>query len=66
MQHPERYYVCLAPVTPPLEEVLLIPFRVGGTIVGTIWAVIHEEGQKFNSEDKRILEELSEFAAASY
>jgi hypothetical protein len=33
---PERHFTYLRPITPPLEEVLLIPFHVGGKPVGTI------------------------------
>jgi GAF domain-containing protein len=64
--HPERHFTYLAPITPPLEEVLLIPFHINGKAVGTIWAVIHEPGRKFDAEDKRLLEGLSAFAASAY
>lgn len=66
MQHPERYYTYLKPITPPLEEVLLIPFHMDGKPVGTIWAVIHTPGKKFDAEDRRLLESLSAFAASAY
>lgn len=66
MQHPERHFAYLAPITPPLEEVLLIPFYMDGKAVGTIWAVIHTKGEYFDAEDKRLLESLSDFAAAAY
>lgn len=51
---------------PPLEEVLLIPFHVGEKPVGTIWAVIHNPVHKFQSEDRRLLENLSAFASQAY
>ncbi len=66
MCHPERHFTYLAPINPGLEEVLLVPFYVDGQAVGTIWAVIHEEGCKFDAEDRRLLESLSEFAALAY
>jgi GAF domain-containing protein len=64
--HPERYFTYLMPITPPLEEVLLIPFHMEGKAVGTLWAVIHEPGRHFDAEDKRLLENLSTFAASAY
>ena len=64
--HPERHFTYLEPIRPPLEEVLLIPFHVEGKAVGTIWAVIHNPERKFQSEDRRLLENLSSFAATAY
>jgi hypothetical protein len=64
--HPERYYTYLTPIAPSLEEVLLIPFHMNEKAVGTIWAVIHEPGRHFDTEDKRLLENLSVFAASAY
>ncbi|HEY3852775.1 MAG TPA: GAF domain-containing protein [Verrucomicrobiae bacterium] len=65
-QHPERHFGYLLPIQPPLEEVLLVPFHVNGKAVGTIWAVIHVKNQQFDAEDKRLLENLSQFAASAY
>ncbi len=64
--HPERHFTYLKPITPPLEEVLLIPFHMDGKPVGTIWAVIHEPDRRFDAEDRRLLESLSNFAASAY
>lgn len=64
--HPERHFTYLKPITPPLEEVLLIPFHIKGRAVGTIWAVIHEPRRKFDPEDRRVLEDMSLFAASAY
>jgi GAF domain-containing protein len=64
--HPERYYTYLEPITPTLEEVLLIPFHVGDKAVGTIWAVIHQPDIKFQAEDRRLLENLSNFASSAF
>jgi GAF domain-containing protein len=65
-QHPERYFTYLEPITPPLEEVLLIPFHVDRKAVGTIWAVIHTPGRKFQAEDRRLLQNLSNFASSAF
>jgi GAF domain-containing protein len=64
--HPERHFTYLEPILPPLEEVLLIPFHVGDRPVGTIWAVIHKPDHKFQSEDRRLLENLSAFASSAF
>jgi GAF domain-containing protein len=65
-RHPERHFGYLTPIEPPLEEVLLIPFHINGKAVGTIWAVIHVKDRHFDGEDKRLLENLSQFAASAY
>ena len=64
--HPERYFTYLEPIKPSLEEVLLIPFHVDNRPVGTIWAVIHNKERKFQSEDRRLLENLSAFASQAF
>ena len=64
--HPERHFTYLKPIAPSLEEVLLVPFHVGGKAVGTVWAVIHDPKREFDREDRRFLESLSGFAAKAY
>ena len=64
-QHVERRYTYFQPVTPQVEEALLVPFFVGGKAVGTIWAVAHDN-HKFDAEDERQLVSLSQFASAAY
>jgi GAF domain-containing protein len=64
--HPERHFTYLDPIVPPLKEVLLIPFHVGEKPVGTIWAVIHKPDRNFQSEDRRLLENLSTFASSAF
>lgn len=64
--HPERHFTYLMPIQPPLEEVLLTPFFMNGKAVGTVWAVIHEKGRHFDAEHRRLMMNLSEFAAAAY
>jgi hypothetical protein len=65
-RHPERHFVYLTPIEPPLEEVLLIPFYMNGKAVGTLWAVIHVKDRQFDAEDRRLLHNLSKFAASAY
>ena len=65
-RHIERRYSYFLPVTPPVEECLLVPFYVEGKAVGTIWAVAHDDCRKFDAEDLRQLENLARFASAAY
>ena len=63
---PHRYYSQFAAVEPLIVEALLVPFYVGGTAVGTVWVVIHDETRQFDAEDQRVLENLGKFAATAY
>ncbi|MBV9624643.1 MAG: PAS domain S-box protein [Acidobacteria bacterium] len=65
-RHVERRYTYFAPVTPLVEEALLVPFYVHGKAVGTIWAVSHDVERKFDAEDERIMRSLGQFASAAY
>jgi PAS domain S-box-containing protein len=64
--HVERRYTYFQPVTPLVEEALLVPFYVGGKAVGTIWAVAHNDIRKFDAEDERIMSSLGKFASSAY
>lgn len=66
MSHPERHFAYFAAVTPWIEEVLLVPFYVGGNAVGTIWVIIHDQSRRFDAEDLRVMTNLGTFAAAAY
>src|SRR5262244_2071353 len=65
-QHFERRYTYFLPVTPLIEECLLVPFYVGGKAVGTIWAIMHSDRRKFDTEDERIMSVLGQFASLAY
>jgi signal transduction histidine kinase/AmiR/NasT family two-component response regulator len=65
-RHFERRYTYFQPVTPPVEECLLVPFYVEGKAVGTIWLVAHDARRKFDGEDLRMLVSLGVFASAAY
>ena len=52
LSHFERRDTYFLPVTPPVEECLLVPFYVEGKAVGTIWAITHDDrpgARKFDS-----------------
>jgi CheY-like chemotaxis protein len=63
---PERHFRPLAQVTPKVHEALLIPFSVVGEIVGTVWVIAHDESRRFDSEDRRVVSKLADFAAEAY
>lgn len=64
--HVERRYTYFQPVTPVVEEALLVPFYVEGRAVGTIWAVAHDPRRKFDAEDERLMTSLGKFASSAY
>jgi PAS domain S-box-containing protein len=65
-KHVELRYTYFQPVQPAVEEALLVPFYIGGTAAGTVWAVIHDDHRQFDAEDKRQLETMAKFASAAY
>jgi PAS domain S-box-containing protein len=65
-RHFERRYPYLQPIIPAAEECLLVPFYVAGEAVGTIWAIMHSDGRKFDAEDDRIMASLGKFASSAY
>jgi PAS domain S-box-containing protein len=65
-RHFERRYTYFLPVTPPVEECLLIPFYVEGKAVGTIWAIAHDTHRKFDAEDERLMNSMGTFASSAY
>jgi formate hydrogenlyase transcriptional activator len=64
--HWERRYPYLSTATPLADEGLLVPFRVAGKVVGTIWAISHDQHREFDTEDLRLLESMGRFASAAY
>ena len=66
-KHFERRYTYFLPVTPLINECLLVPFYVEGKAAGTIWAITHDpNGRKFDNEDLRMLTSLGVFASSAY
>lgn len=66
MAAPERHYLAMRGVEPPVREVLLMPFSLLGAAVGTIWIIAHDESVHFDAEDLRIMGNLACFAATAY
>ena len=65
-KHFERRYTYFLPITPLIEECLLVPFYVAGKAVGTIWAIMHSDRRKFDAEDDRVMASLGKFASSAY
>ena len=66
-KHFERRYPYFLPVTPLVQECLLVPFYVEGKAVGTIWAITHDpKARQFDNEDLRMLISLGRFASSAY
>lgn len=63
---PERHFLPLSQIAPRVAEVLLVPFAVKGELVGTVWAVAHDDTRQFDREDRRVLSSLTQFAGAAY
>jgi len=64
--HPERDFDYFAPVTPLVEEALLMPFYVDEKAVGTVWVIAHDTSRRFESEDLRLMTNLGTFASSAY
>src|SRR5215472_1985231 len=65
-KHFEQRYPYFLPVTPLIEECLLVPFYVDGRAVGTIWAITHSDRHKFDTEDDRVMASMGKFASSAY
>jgi transcriptional regulator with GAF, ATPase, and Fis domain len=66
MWRPERHFTYFAGVRPAIEELLLVPLHVRGQAVGAIWAIVHDQSRRFDSEVSRLLNILSKLAATAY
>jgi two-component system CheB/CheR fusion protein len=65
MHLPDRHFPALR-ADPRFVEALLIPFRVHGGPVGTVWIVSHTEERQFDREDERVVRTLAQFASAGW
>jgi len=65
-RRPERHFTYLASVQPYIEEGLLLPFRVHGEVVGTIWVIAHDEGCRFDREHLRVMTNLAAVTETIY
>jgi PAS domain S-box-containing protein len=65
MSAPIRYFPYIADLSPPVEEVLLVPFYQNEIPIGTVWVVAHTTERHFDSEDARLAGSLARFAGAA-
>jgi PAS domain S-box-containing protein len=63
---PGRFFPDVAILRPTLVETLMVPFRVRGEPVGTVWANAHTPDRQFDAEDARLLARLAGFASGAY
>ena len=63
--YPQRHFEYFAALRPTIVEVLLVPFLFAAQPVGTIWVMHHDEQHHFDSEDARLMRNLSRFAVAA-
>jgi GAF domain-containing protein len=66
MVDPARHFTHLSAISPRVVEALLVPFAMGGTLVGTVWVVAHDDQRHFDDEDRRVVAQLTRFAATAY
>ena len=62
---PARHYPYIEEFGVPIYEVLLTPFYRHGQAIGTLWVVAHSPTRKFDREDLRRLQALTEFGSAA-
>ena len=60
---PGRYFTYLEPAG--IVEGLVVPFRGGDEVVGTIWVVSHDGAACFDREDLRMMTSLASFTATA-
>ena len=65
LKHVEKVFTYFAPITPLVEEALLVPIYLADKAAGTVWAVAHDAKRKFDAEDKRQLVSFARFASAA-
>ncbi|TDG10928.1 PAS domain S-box protein [Paraburkholderia guartelaensis] len=63
---PARCFASYRTIDPPIREALHVPWRVNGTVVGTVWAVTHGQERHFDAEDARLLQSLASCASAAH
>lgn len=65
-RQPARYFQWMSLFGVQVEELLVVPLLANGrTPYGNLWAVHHEPGRNFDSEDLRILTSLASHASAA-
>jgi hypothetical protein len=63
LRRPAQHYTYLGDFDTPIVEALLSPIRRNGRPVGTVWALLHDESSRFDTEDARLLATLTQFTS---
>ncbi|HMN79130.1 MAG TPA: ATP-binding protein [Burkholderiaceae bacterium] len=65
LRDPAQVYGYIENLDVPVREVLLVPFFLDGKPVGTVWVASRDESRAFDSEDLRIVRDLTHLAGAA-
>jgi PAS domain S-box-containing protein len=63
---PEQRFAPGAELLPPAAELLMVPFHIGRTPIGTLWVIRHDLERQFDTEDLRRLTILAPLAALTW
>lgn len=63
---PARHYALPSGLAPPVVEMLLVPIRLADEPIGALWIVAHDKSRRFDREDARLLNHLSQCAATAH
>jgi len=66
MVQPARHFPIMEDPARTVYEEMIAPFWQDGKVVGTLWVLTHDEHRHFDSEDRRMLESLTLFAAMAW
>ncbi|SAK91757.1 PAS/PAC sensor hybrid histidine kinase [Caballeronia calidae] len=62
---PKQHFPCLSVVEPGIFEELVVPVPGAAAPRGALWVISHDAGVQFDSEHRRILTSLADFACAA-
>ncbi|GFE70883.1 GAF domain-containing sensor histidine kinase [Chroococcus sp. FPU101] len=63
--YPERYFTYFQVARPVIVEGLVLPLIANHQSLGTLWILSHDEQQRFDSEDVRVMTSLADFTATT-
>lgn len=63
--YPERYWTNIEAEARPIVEALMVPLISNEQALGVIWILSHDEEQRFDAEDVRVMTSLADFTAAA-
>lgn len=65
-KNPASIFGCLQDLAPKVRQSLVVPIRIQGRPVGTLWVVAHDAGRPFDSEDLRVMSSLADLSATAF